>query len=133
MTCLGDTPIGASRQAESVNSPGPMRLACEEIRIRMDEFASAQRGIRRTEFLIERTDQILAQLATLNLRGFPRVPPALRARLIRLVDDLPFEFVKLIRPRPTPTALIDLVFDIQQELFATIRGEPFAGDSLEVA
>ena len=37
------------------------------------------------------------------------------------------------RPRPTTTALIDLVFDIQQGVFATIRREPLEGDRLDVA
>lgn len=133
MARSGDALVGASRQAGHMSSTGPMALACKEIRITKDAFASTQRDIRRTEALIERTDQILAQLETLNLRGVPRVPPALRAELVLLVDDLPFEFVKPIRPRPTPTALIDLVFDIQQDLFATVSGAPLEGDSLGVA
>ena len=133
MASLGDTPVSASRQAGSVNNTGPMALACEEIRISLDEFASTQRDIRRIRSVVERSDQILAQLETLNVRGVPRVPRPLRAELVRLVDDLPFEFLKPIKPRPKPTALIDLVFDIQQHLFATIRGESLEGDRLEVA
>jgi hypothetical protein len=99
----------------------------------MDQFAAAQRCVRRLQSLVERTDRLLGQLETLNLQRVDRVPRPLRAELVRLVDDLPFDFVKPIRPRPKPTALIDLVFDIQQDLFGMIRREPLEDDRLMVA
>ncbi len=108
-------------------------MACHEIRIKIDQFASNQRRKRRLHSLVERTDQLLAELETLNLRKVTRVPAPLRSELVVLVDDLPFEFPPRIRPRPRPTALINLVFDIQQDLFRMIRGEPLDDDSLAVA
>jgi hypothetical protein len=114
-----------------VNDRGPLELACRQIRITMDQFAAAQRCVRRLQSLVERTDQLLDQLETLNLQRVPWVPRPLRAELVRLVDDLPFEFVQPIRSRPKPTALIDLVFDIQQGVFGMLRGEPLEDDPLE--
>jgi len=115
-----------------VNNIGPMGLACLEIRITVDEFASTQRRIRRLHSLVERTDQLLAALEGLNLQKVARVPTPLRSELVGLVDDLPFEFLSPIRLRPKPTALIDLVFDIQKDLFGMIRGRALEDDS-EVA
>ncbi len=59
-----------------------------------------------------------------------RVPDQLRSELIGLVDDLPFEFAPAIKPRPKPKALIDIVFDIQQDLFGMIRGRVLEDDGL---
>jgi len=50
-----------------------------------------------------------------------------------LVGDLPFEYVAPFRQRPSPTAAIDLVFDIQQGLFRTISGPAIDEAGLEVA
>jgi hypothetical protein len=108
-------------------------MACQEIRIKIDQFASTQRRVRRLRSLVERTDQLLAELETLNLRKVTRVPAPLRSELVGLVDDLPFEFPPRIKPRPQPTALIDLVFDIQQDLFGMIRGRVLEDDGLAVA
>jgi len=57
-----------------VNNSGPLGLACQEIRIAIDQFASTQRRIRRLHSLVERTDQLLAEPETLNLRKVTRVP-----------------------------------------------------------
>ncbi len=100
---------------------GPLGLACQEIRIAIDRFASDQRRGRRLPSLIARTDQLLAELETLNLRKVRRVPSRLRSELVVLVGDLPFEYMAPLRQRPSPTAAIDLVFDIQQGLFPRIR------------
>lgn len=116
-----------------MSNRGPLGMACQEIRITIDQFASTQRRIRRLRSLVERTDQLLAELETLNLRKVTRVPAPLRSELIDLVDDLPFEFPPRIKPRPQPTALIDIVFDIQQDLFGMIRGRVLEDDGLVVA
>lgn len=101
---------------------GPLGLACQEIRIAIDRFASDQRRGRRLPSLIARTDQLLAELETLNLRKVRRVPSRLRSELVVLVGDLPFEYMAPLRQQPSPTAAIDLVFDIQQGLFPMISG-----------
>jgi hypothetical protein len=112
-----------------VNNKGPLGLACQEIRIAIDQFASTQHRTRRLHSLADRTDQLLAELEELNLQKVARVPTPVRSELVGLIDDLPFEFVSPIRPRPRPKAMIDLVFDIQQDLFGMIRGRALQGDA----
>ena len=106
---------------------GPLGLACQEIRIAIDRFATDQRRGRRLRSLIARTDQLLAELETLNLRKMRCVPSRLRSELLVLVGDLPFEYTAPLRQRPSPTATIDLVFDIQQGLFPMISGTAMRG------
>ena len=112
---------------------GPLGLACQEIRVAIDRFASDQRRGRRLPSLIARTDQLLAELETLNLRKVRRVPSRLRSELVVLVGDLPFEYMAPLRQRPSPTAAIDLVFDIQQGLFPMISGTAIDETGVEVA
>ncbi len=115
-----------------MNNSGPLGMACQEIRITIDQFAKRQRRIQRLRSLVERTDQLLAELETLNLLKVTRIPAQLRSELVGLVDDLPFEFSLRIKPRPKPTAVIDLVFDIQQDLFGVIRGRVFEDGGLRL-
>jgi len=112
---------------------GPLGLACQEIRIAIDRFASDQRRGRRLPSLIARTDHLLAELETLNLRKVRRIPSRLSWELVGLVSDLTFEYVAPLRQRPSPTAAIDLVFDIQQGLFPMITGSAIDEPSQEVA
>jgi len=112
---------------------GPLGLACQEITIAIDRFASDQRRGRRLPSLIARTDHLLAELETLNLRKVRRIPSRLSWELVGLVSDLTFEYVAPLRQRPSPTAAIDLVFDIQQGLFPMITGSAIDEPSQEVA
>jgi len=92
---------------------GPMGLANQEIRDAIDGFVAARMARRRLPALLERTDAMLSELETLNLMAVRRTPAPVRAALTALVADLPFEYTPRIGPRPSPTAAIDLVFDIQ--------------------
>jgi|SRR5216683_5457074 len=122
-----------SRKSAMGEKKGPLGLACQEIRVAIDRFASDQRRGRRLPSLIARTDQLLAELETLNLRKVRRVPSRLRSELVVLAGDLPFEYLAPLRQRPSPTAAIDLVFDIQQGLFPMISGTPIDETGLEGA
>jgi len=119
---------------------GPMGLANQEIRDAMDGFMAKRLSGRRLPALLERTDAMLAELETLNLMEVRRTPTPLRAALTALVADLPFEFTPRIGPRPSPTAAIEVVFEIQSGIFNVIYGsepsdlEPEPADQLiEVA
>ena len=112
---------------------GPLGLACQEIRIAVDHFASDQRRGRRLPSFVARTDRLLAELESLNLRRVRRVPSRLRSELVVLVADLPFEYVAPLSQRPSPTTAIDLVFDIQQGLFRMISGTAIDETGLEAA
>jgi hypothetical protein len=101
---------------------GPMGLANQEIRDAIDRFAAERLGSRRLPTLLERTDAMLTELETLNLMEVRRTPLPLRSALTALVADLPFECAPRIGPRPSPTAAIEVVFEIQAGIFKLIYG-----------
>jgi hypothetical protein len=101
---------------------GPMGLANQEIRDAIDGFVAARIAGRRLPALLERTDGMLTELETLNLMGVRRTPTPVRAALTALLAELPFEYTARIGPRPSPTAAIDVVFDIQAGIFNLMYG-----------
>jgi len=112
---------------------GPMGLANQEIRDAMDGFIAERLSSRRLPALLERTDTMLTELETLNLMEVRRTPVPLRAALTALVADLPFEYTPRIGPRPSPTAAIDVVFDIQRGIFHLMYGTAPADELIEMA
>jgi hypothetical protein len=101
---------------------GPMGLANQEIRDAMDGFMAERLSGRRLPALVERTDAMLTELETLNLMEARHTSTTLRAALTALVADLPFEYTPRIGPRPSPTAAIEVVFEIQAGIFNLIYG-----------
>jgi hypothetical protein len=101
---------------------GPMGLANQEIRGAADSFAAARLGSRRLPVLLERTDAILAELETLNLMEVRRTPAPLRSAISALIADLPLDYTARIGPRPSPTAAIEMVFDVQARIFNVMYG-----------
>jgi hypothetical protein len=99
-----------------------MELANQEIRDAIDGFVAERVANRRLPALLERTDAMLTELETLNLMEVRRTPASQVAALAALVADLPFEYVPRIGPRPKPTAVIEVVFDIQARIFNSIYG-----------
>jgi|SRR2546421_5704188 len=112
---------------------GPMELANEEIREAFDRFAANRLESRRLPALLERTDAMLTELETLNLMEMRRTPAPLRSALTALIADLPFEYTPRSGPRPSPTAAIDVVFDIQAILFKLLYGSNLSDQLIEVA
>jgi Ohr subfamily peroxiredoxin len=104
------------------NRRGPLESANREIRAAIDRLAAEHRAASRLHALLERTDAMLAELETLNLMEVWRIPEALRSDLMALIANLPFEFPPSMRPNPSPTAAIDMLFDIQERLFRTMGG-----------
>jgi len=112
---------------------GPMGLANQEIRDAYNRFAAERLGNRRLPALLGRTDAMLTELETLNLMEVRHTPTPLRSALTALIADLPFEYAPRIRPRPSPTAAIDVVFDIQRGIFNLMYGTEPIDDLIEVA
>src|ERR1700694_1282452 len=112
---------------------GPMGLANQQIRDAFDEFAAERLARRRLPALLHRTDAMLTELETLNLMQVSRAPASWRSELAALIADLPFEYERRIRPHASPTAAIDLVFDIQARLFRLMFGTEADDDLLGVA
>src|SRR2546421_2311800 len=101
---------------------GPMELANEEIREAIDKFAAKRLGSRRLPALLERTDAMLTELEMLNLMEVLGTPASQLAALAALVADLPFEYTARIGPGAKPAAVIDVVFDIQAQIFNSMYG-----------
>jgi len=108
---------------------GPMGLANQEIRDAIDGFVAERVARRRLPALLERTDAMLTELETLNLMEVRRTPASLAAALAALAAELPLESTLRMGPRPSPTAAIDVVFDIQAGIFALMYGSD-ASDQL---
>ena len=106
---------------------GPMGLANQQIRDAFDEFAAERFARLRLPALLQRTDAMLTELEAFNLMKVRR------SELTALVADLPFEYEPRIKPHASPTAAIDLVFDIQARLFRLMFGTESDADLLEVA
>ena len=86
------------------------------------------------ESLLRRTDWILDQLEHLNLVDVHRVPNSARLELGAVVAALPFEYYGALDDEVSPTAAIDLVFDLQQALLSFMTGvKPDETDGEEVA
>jgi hypothetical protein len=77
---------------------------------------------RRMASLLMRTDQMLTALEELNVLAVKQVPESWLWQLGELVADLPLEYWPTVGPQLSPTAAIDVVFDIQAHLLEDITG-----------
>jgi hypothetical protein len=113
---------------------GPLEAASEDARLASEQFAIARLRSRRIASLLMRTDQMLTELEVLNLQDVERAPESWLWQLAELVADLPFEYQPPIGHGPSPTAAIDVVFEIQAGLLRSITGrDPDDDDLLETA
>src|SRR5262252_6173029 len=60
---------------------------------------------------------MIEELEELNLRGVRSVSDSWRPLLVLLCTSLPFQLRVRFISRPSPTELLDVLFDIQQALF----------------
>lgn len=67
--------------------------------------------------LIQLTDGMIDEIEELNLRDVRRVSDSWRPLLVLLCASLPFQLRVKFVTRPSPTELLDVLFDIQQALF----------------
>jgi hypothetical protein len=74
--------------------------------------------------LIALTDLMLDELEALNLADVPRVSAEWRERLVLLFASLPFHYRPRLRAFPSPTEVLDLIFDVQEHLFALRNDRP---------
>jgi hypothetical protein len=81
--------------------------------------------------LIALTDVMLDELEALNLADVPRVSAEWRERLVLLFASLPFEYRPRLRAFPSPTEVLDIIFDVQEHLFA-LRNEGLPATAQEV-
>jgi DNA-binding HxlR family transcriptional regulator len=103
---------GAAREPAGGIQAAVATMVSEALREHEDRLA--REAVRH---LINVTDGMIAELEALNLREEPSVPEGWQARLILLLASLPFEPKVKIPARPSPTQVLDFLFDIQQVLF----------------
>ena len=101
---------------------GRLQAAADEARLASDRLAMERLPRLRLVLLLQRSDEMLAELETLNLTSVRRVPESRLAELAALVAELPFGYQVPIRERPSPTAVMDVVFDVQAGLLRSITG-----------
>jgi hypothetical protein len=75
----------------------------------------------RVERLIHMNDAMMNELEQLNLDGVERVRVEWRARLAFLFSGLPFPYVPWLRAYPSPTEVLDVLFDLQAHLLELKR------------
>jgi len=107
---------------------GPLDSAIREMLLASERFAIERLRRRRLTSLLERSDLLLAGLEELNLLDVKRVPKRGLSQLAALVADLPLEHRLAIGPRPSPTAAIDAVFDLQEGILRSITGSEAEAD-----
>lgn len=67
------------------------------------------------------TDEMMDELEQLNLDGVQRVRAEWRTRLTFLFSGLPFHYVPWLRAYPSPTEVLDVLFDLQARLLELKR------------
>lgn len=71
--------------------------------------------------LMRLTDAMVDELEQLNLDGVERVRSQWRTRLTFLFSGLPFEYEPWLRAYPSPTEVLDVLFDVQGRLLELKR------------
>src|SRR5215472_17544417 len=71
--------------------------------------------------LMRITDEMKDELEQLNLEGVERVRAEWRTRLAFLFSGLPFTYVPWLRAYPSPTEVLDVLFDLQAHLLELKR------------
>jgi hypothetical protein len=112
------------------DATGPLESASKDMRLASERFAVARLRSRRLASLLMRTDQMLMELEVLNVQDVERTPESWLWQLAELVADLPFEYQPPIGHELSPTAAIDVVFEIQEGLLRSITGRDADDDSL---
>jgi len=75
----------------------------------------------RVERLIRLTDAMMNELEQLNLDEVTRVRGEWRTRLAFLFSGLPFPYEPWLRAYPSPTEVLDVLFDLQGRLLELKR------------
>jgi len=118
------------RAERDLRKAGGIRAAIDEascLRSRAQTARSSRVRIRR---LILLTDAMIDELELENIKGIQHVSAAWWPRLALLFSSLPFDVGLPVRHPQTPVEVLDLVFEVQERLFAVKNGRPTrsAGD-----
>lgn len=113
---------------------GPTAAVSAEIWDTIIRGHSERRERLRLERLIRRTDLLLDEIEQLNLGEVDRLPAKLAVQVALLCSCLPIAHEPAISTSTTPTHALDVVFDLQELIFALKTGvsaEELDGDVVE--
>ena len=79
-------------------------------------------GQARLSHLIKLSDAMVEELELLNLDDVPRVPSVWQERLVLLSFSLPFEYRPRLGSFPSPTEVLDVLFEVQRHPLALKTG-----------
>lgn len=94
--------------------------AAEVGRLASTSMPASTAGIARTRRLLRLSDEVMADLEQANLDGVDRLPDEWRPRLEGLCAQARPGFLGRARRLRTPTAALNLVFDVQELLLALL-------------
>jgi hypothetical protein len=97
-------------------SRGAIDDACREIRRHVLWAEQRHRERERLRQLVRLTDQLVCELEQLNLEDVERVDAGWRRRLELLFASLPFPYRPWLRAHPSPSQVLDVLFDVQVQL-----------------
>jgi len=95
---------------------GAIDAASREIGRHLDDARQQQLEHERIESLVRLTDAFVDELERLNLDDVQRVNGDWRRRLANLFSLLPFPYSPWLRAHPSPTEVLDVMFDVQGRL-----------------
>lgn len=116
------TQMGVTPRAPAADAPERIRDAIDAIRAAKHSAVASLLERERIPQLIRWTDAMIEELEELNLLEVRRVDISWRPRLALLFSCLPFEYRPSIRAHPSPTQVVDVLFDIQAHLFNLKNG-----------
>jgi hypothetical protein len=111
----------------------PLAATTFEISLAREMFVAERLRRFHLASLLKRTDRMLGGLEELNLLDVPRVPESVLLQIEALVADLPFDYSLLIGTQPSPTEVIDLVFDLQEAILLFMTATSPDHEDLEEA
>jgi hypothetical protein len=110
-----------------MSTVGSLDEACHEIRHHLARARRRQPERERVQRLIDLTDALVEELEQLNLAAVRRVGGEWRQRLTSLFSALPYPYVPSLRAHPSPTEVLDVLFDVQALLLDLKRSQSGPG------
>jgi hypothetical protein len=95
---------------------GALDGTCREIRWHLERAERRELEQQRVQQLMRATDAIVDELERLNLQHVERVDAEWKRRLTLLFAELPFSYTPWLRAYPSPTEVLDVLFEVQQRL-----------------
>lgn len=100
-----------------IGEVGRIRTALAAIEAARRSPSEEQHALDALDRLTRLTDSMIGEFEELNLRGVQQAPDHWQLRLAGLLSSLPFEYSWNVGAHPTPSEVLDVLFEMQQKLF----------------